>query len=258
MRAIWSGAIGFGLVNIPVKIFSAVQPADLDLDMLDKKDHANIHYKRVNENTGREVPWENIVRGYKYHDRYVVLTPEDFEKVLPEKNKVIGIAEFVDEKEVDSIYFEMPYFLAPDKAGMKAYNLLRDALVKTGKVGLGSFVMRAKEQLCIIRPWNDLLLLNKIRFAEQVRDPSDIEVKSSRSNPREMKMAVALIKQMSASFDISQYKNTYTADLLKLIKNKAKGKKIPASSLRVVHSRSRDLMDQLKESLDNKKRKKAS
>ena len=138
MRAIWTGAIGFGLVNIPIKIYSAVQASELDLDMLDKKDHSNIHFQRVNAKTGKEVAWENIVRGYNLDGHYVVLTEEDFQKVRPEKNKIINISEFVDETEIDSMYYENPYYLAPDKSGVKAYNLLRDALGETGKVGLGN------------------------------------------------------------------------------------------------------------------------
>ena len=114
MRAIWSGAIGFGLVNIPVKLFSAGQPSELDLDMLDKKDHANIKFQRVNANTGKVVAWENIVKGYKVGDRYVVLENEDFQKASPEKNKIISIDEFVDEKDIESIYFEVPYYLQPE------------------------------------------------------------------------------------------------------------------------------------------------
>ncbi len=138
MRAIWTGAIGFGLVNIPVKIYSAVQGSELDLDMLDKKDHSNIKFHRVNEKTGKEVAWENIVRGYNLNGQYVVLTDEDFQKVRPEKNKLITINEFVDEVDIDTMYYENPYYLAPDKSGVKAYNLLRDALEETGKVGLGN------------------------------------------------------------------------------------------------------------------------
>jgi DNA end-binding protein Ku len=120
MRAIWSGAIGFGLVNIPVKLFSAVQQSELDLAMLDKKDHANIKFQRVNANTGKEVAWENIVKGYKLNERYVVLTNEDFEKASPEKNKIIEITEFVEEKEIESIYYETPYYLQPEKKRCKS------------------------------------------------------------------------------------------------------------------------------------------
>jgi DNA end-binding protein Ku len=189
-----------------------------------------------------------------------VLTDEDFEKVRPEKNKLIQINEFINCKEIDGMFYEMPYYLAPQKEGMKAYNLLRDALAKTGKCGLSTFVLRNKESLGLIRPHDDLLILNKIRFYEEIRKPDSIEIKATKSSPAEMKMATTLISQLTEKFDITQYKDTYSSDLLKLIKIKAKGKKIPVPHMKVVHSRSRDLMEQLKESLDTKtrKRKKAS
>lgn len=255
MRAIWTGAIGFGLVNIPIKLYSATQGSELDLDMLDKKDNSNIRFKRVNENTGKEVAWENIVRGYNLDGHYVVLTEEDFKKVRPEKNKIISITEFVDETEIDTMYYENPYYLAPDKSGIKAYNLLRDALEETGKVGLGTYVLRNKESICLIKPHEKILVLNKIRFGEEIRDASELDVKPAKSNAAELKMAIALINQLSGEFDISHFKDTYSEDLLKLIKDKAKGKKITAPTLRVVHSRSQDLMEQLKASLGGKKEK---
>jgi DNA end-binding protein Ku len=249
MRAIWSGAIGFGLVNIPVKLFSAVQNSELDLDMLDKKDNANIHFQRVNANTGKEVKWENIVRGYKIDDRYVVLDEDDFEKASPEKSKIIEIAEFVNEKDIDSIYYETPYYLQPDKSGAKPYALLREALKKSGKAGLGTYVLRNRESLVLIKPAGDLLILNKIRFADEIRDPSEITTPAATIKPAEMKMAVQLIEQLTTEFDISRYKDTYTEKLLKLIKAKSKGKKPVTTEMKIVHSRSRDLMAQLKESL---------
>jgi len=255
MRAIWSGAIGFGLVNIPVKLYSAVQQSELDLDMLDKKDHANIKFQRVNANTGKVVAWENIVKGYKIDDRYVVLSDEDFEKASPEKNKLITIEEFVNEKEIDTVYFEVPYYLQPEKSGVKAYALLRDALEKTGKVGLGTFVLRNRESLVIIKPYEDILILNKIRYEQEIRDTDEIKVTGGASKPGEMKMAIQLIEQLSGKFNIAKYKDTYSDKLMKLIQAKAKGKKIAPSHLRVVHSRSRDLMSQLKESLSGAKRK---
>ena len=255
MRAIWSGAIGFGLVNIPVKLYSAVEQSELDLHMLDKKDHAGIKFQRVNANTGKVVPWENIVKGYKVDDRYVVLTDEDFEKASPEKNKLITIEEFVDEKEIDSIYFEVPYYLQPEKSGTKAYALLRDALEKTGKVGMGTFVLRNRESLVLIKPYKDILILNKIRYEQEIRNPDEIKVPSGESKTGEIKMAIQLIEQLSGEFNIAKYKDTYSDKLMKLIKAKAKGKKIAPTHLRVVHSRSRDLMSQLKESLSASKRK---
>lgn len=255
MRAIWSGAIGFGLVNIPVKLFSAVQQSELDLDMLDKKDHSNIKFQRVNANTGKEVAWENIERGYKIDDRYVVVTEDDFQKASPEKSKIIEIAEFIEEKEIDSMYYEKPYYLQPEKSGVKAYALLRDALKKTGKVGLGTYVLRNRESLVIIKPLDDILVLNQIRFQQEIRDHDDLKIPTGKSKENEIKMAVQLINQLTTDFDISRYKDTYSDKLLKLIKAKAKGKKITKSPLRIVHSRSRDLMSQLKASLQPVKRK---
>lgn len=255
MRSIWTGAIGFGLVNIPIKMYSAVQGSELDLDMLDKKDHANIRFRRVNEHTGKEVPWENIVKGYKLDDRYIVLTDEDFEKASPEKSKIIGIEEFVEESEIDGMYYETPYYLEPEKSGVKAYALLRDALRKTGKVGFGSFVLRNKEGLCLIKPMEDALVLNRIRWAQEIRSMEDLNIPAGSSKPAEMKMAVELINQLSGKFDITKYKDTYTDELMKLIKAKAKGRKPAAPALRVVHSPKKDLLTQLKASLQGGKRR---
>ena len=257
MRSLWTGAIGFGLVNIPVKLFSATQQSDLDLDMLDKKDHSNIRFKRVNEKTGKEVPWANLVRAYNYEGNYVVLDDEDFKKASPEKTKMIEIAEFVEEKEVDSIYYETPYYLEPAKGGEKAYVLLRDALKKTGKTGLSTFVMRTKESLGLIKPSGNILLLQKIRYAEEIRATEEIKIPDNAPKPAEIKMAISLIDQLTGKFDISKFKDTYSSELMKMIEAKAKGKKLPAPTMKVVHSTSKDLMEQLKASLETK-RKKAS
>ena len=258
MRPLWTGAIGFGLVNIPVKLFSATSASELDLDMLDKKDHSHIHYLRVNEKTGKEVAWENIVKGYKLNNRYVVLEDKDFESANAVKTKVIEISDFVDEKEIDSIYFETPYYLAPDKSGDRAYALLKAALLKTGKVGIASFVMRNKESLAILRASDDIIILNRLRFAEEIRNTNEITVPPKTTvKAGELKMAISLINQLSGKFDIKQYKDTYTAQLLKIIKAKAKGAKTTVPQLKVVHNKTKDLMEQLKASLGTK-RKKAS
>lgn len=257
MRSIWTGAIGFGLVNIPIKLYSAIQSSDLDLDMLDKKDHSNIRFKRVNEKTGKEVAWENIIKGYKMDDQYVILTDEDFQKASPEKTKIIEIAEFVEESEIDGIYYDTAYYLEPDKSGGKAYVLLRDALHKTGKVGFGSFVLRNKESLCLVKAMEEVLVLCKIRWAQEIRGTDELNIPGGSSKPAEMKMAVELINQLSGPFDITKYKDTYADELMKLIKAKAKGKKLPKSTLRVVHTANKDLMSQLKASLQGH-RKKAS
>ncbi len=254
MKAIWTGSIGFGLVNIPIKMYSAVQASELDLDMLDSKDHANIKFQRVNANTGKVVPYENIIKGFKVDEKYVILTDEDFKKASPEKTKMIGIVEFVQETEVDSMYYETPYYLEPEKSGTKAYGLLRDALKETGKVGLGTYVLRSKESLCLIKPVENVMILQKIRYDNEIRKSDDLKLPDAESKAPELKMAIALIEQLTGPFDISKYKDTYTDELMKLINAKAKGKKVVAPALRIVHSKSKDLMAQLKASLDTKKK----
>lgn len=256
MRSLWTGAIGFGLVNIPVKLFSALEQSGLDLDMLDKKDHSNIKFRRVNEKTGREVAWSNIVKAYNYEGNYVVLEDEDFEKASPEKSKMIDIEEFVQEKEIDSIYYETTYYLEPSKGGEKAYVLLRDALKKTGKCGLATFVLRTRETLALLKPINNVLALQKIRYEQEIKSVGDLKIPSSKVKPAELKMAISLIDQLTGKFDISKYKDTYSAELMKIIRAKAKGRKMKvAPTMKIVHSKSRDLMEQLKASLDTKKKK---
>jgi DNA end-binding protein Ku len=249
MRAIWTGAIGFGLVNIPVKLYSATEQSDLNLDMLDKKDHSHIKFKRVNENTGKEIAWSNIVKAYKYQGDYVVLEDEDFEQASPKKSKFIEITDFILEEEVDSVYFETPYFLEPEKSGMKAYALLREALKKSGKAGIGSFVLRSKEHLCLLRPYKNVIVLNRLRFDEEIRDAGDLKVPKEKPKPSEMKMALSLIDQLTTEFNIKKFKDTYRSELLKLIKAKAKGKTIKHTPLKVTHRKADDLMSQLKASI---------
>ena len=258
MRPIWTGAIGFGLVNIPVKIYSATQTSNLDLDMLDKADHAHIKYQRVNENSGKEVPWGNIVKGYKLDNDYVVLDDKDFEAASAKKTKTIEISDFVKEDEISSIYYETPYYLEPDKSGTRPYKLLLEALIKTKKVGISTFVMRNKEALAILRPNKNVIVLNKIRFEQEIRNPEELSLPvNTEVKPAELKMAITLIDQLTAKFDISKYKDTYNEELLKIIKAKAGGKKIKVPEMKVVHSKTKDLMDQLKASLDVKRKKSA-
>jgi DNA end-binding protein Ku len=250
MRSIWTGTIGFGLVNIPVKLYSAIQDSRLDLDMIDSHSHSPIKYKRVSEKTGKEVPWEQILKGYLYNDSYVILEPSDFEAASPKKTKIIEIEAFVDEKEIDDIYFETPYFIEPAKGGEKAYQLLMKALEKVKKVGLSRFVMRSQEHISVIRPKDGYLLLQQLRFEEELRSSDDIKIpKAIKISPKEMSMALELIKQHTATFDISKYEDEYKKELLKIIKRKASGKKITIPKMKVVHTAKDDLMDQLKASL---------
>jgi DNA end-binding protein Ku len=259
MRSIWSGSISFGLVNIPIKLFTATESSTLDLDMLDSKDHSNIKFKRVNENTGREVPYKEIVKGYMYEGDYVVLDDTDFAAAEPEKTKTIDIVSFVKEEEIDSIYYESPYYLEPTKAAMHAYAILRDALAASKKVGVSSFVMRNKETLAIVKPMDDVLVLNRIRFEQEIREYKDLSLPEhvkTKTKSKEVEIALKLIDQLTEEFDISKYKDTYTEKLMEVIEAKAHGKKPKTKKMKVVHKRSENLMETLKASLA--KQKKAS
>ena len=255
MKAIWTGSIGFGLVNIPIKLYSAIQTSSLDFDMLDKKDLANIKFKRVNEKTNKEVLWENIVKGYLVNDKYVIVDDKDFAKAAPEKSEHIEITQFVEQKEIDSIYFETAYYVQPDKSGSRAYALLNEGLKKSGRVGLGSFVMREREHICIIRAKDNLLILNRLRFPEEIRGTDELDLSGAASKPAEVKMAVTLIDQLTKPFNPKNFKDNYTNKLLKIIKAKSKGKSVPFKPLKIVHSKAQDLMDQLKASLSAGKKK---
>ena len=225
--------------------------------MLDSKSHSPIRYKRVSEKTGKEVPWEQIRKGYLYNDEYVVLEPSDFEAASPKKSKIIEIEAFVNEQDIDDIYFETPYFLEPGKGGEKAYQLLFKALEKTKKVGLSRFVMRTQEHMSVIRPKDNYLLLQQLRFEEELRSPKDIKVPEGiRVSPKEMEMALELIKQYTATFDMSKYEDEYKKELMKIIKSKATGKKIPTKKMEVVYTKKDDLFDQLKASLSKPSAKK--
>jgi len=249
MRAIWTGAIGFGLVNIPIKIYSAITANRPDFDMLDRKDHERIRYQRVNEKTGKEVKWENIVKGYMLKNDYVIMEDADFQDASPEKNKMINLQSFVKKEDIENIYYDTPYYLQPQKGGEKAYSLLFAALEKTKMVGLSTFVMRTAESLAIIRPYEDILILNKLRFEEEIRPADELKISTNKVAKAEMDMAVQLIKRHTGEFDISKYKDEYTKELLKIIQAKAKGKRPTIRKLKVEKTKSSDLLEQLKASL---------
>lgn len=256
MKSIWNGTLGFGLVNIPIKMYSATESRAIDLDMLDSKDHARIRYQRINEKSGKEVEWKDIVKGFKIDDKYVILEDEDFEQASAKKSKIVEIEAFVEEADVADMLFKKPYFLEPQKDGGKAYNLLRDALKKTKKLGLASFVMRQKENLSLIGVYKDALVLHVIRFSDELRNPTDLKISSTKATKKEVDMAESLIKQYSEKFDLSKYKDQYNAELMKVIKAKSKGKKAVVKKFEPKETPSKDLMAQLKASLA--KRKKAS
>jgi len=256
MRSIWKGAIGFGLVNIPVKLYSGVQNSNLDLDMLDERDHAKIKFQRINEDTRKEVPYEKIVKGYFLKDRYVILDDHDFEEAAPEKNKVIELENFVDIKEINPIYYETSYYTEPEKQGVKAYALLLKALEKSKKAGVGRFVLRSTENLCVIHPMDGVIVITKIRFQEEIRTLSEIKrVDDKAISKKEMDVGMALIKQYSSPFDIASFKDTYSDELLKIIKAKAKGKRAVVKKLKPQKATSDNLYEQLMQSLGGSKKR---
>ncbi|WP_293787176.1 Ku protein [uncultured Pedobacter sp.] len=254
MRSIWKGSIGFGLVNIPVRLFSGVQNSNLDLDMLDERDHAKIKFLRVNENTHKEVPYEKIVKGYFLKDRYIILDKHDFEEAAPEKTKIIELENFVDIKDINPIYYETSYYTEPEKQGRKAYSLLLKALQKSGKAGVARFVLRNTENLCVIHPMENVIVITKIRFDQEIRSLAEInKVDDISITKKEMDVGLALIKQYSSKFDLSTFKDDYSNELLKIIKAKAKGKRATVKKMKPKKASSDDLYDQLMQSLGSKK-----
>ncbi len=254
MRSIWKGSIGFGLVNIPIKLYSAVQNSGLDLDMLDPKDHSHIKFQRINENTQKVVEFDKIVKGYKLDDKYVILEKHDFEEASPEKTKMIELENFVGIDEINPIYYETSYYAEPETQGKKAYALLLKALQKSAKAGVARFVLRNTENLCVIHPLGDVLVVTKIRFSEEIRSPEEVKVPSLDTiNKKELDVGLALIKQYTSPFNIEAFKDEYTQELLKIIKAKAKGKRATVKKLKPREDDGgSDLYSQLMQSLSKK------
>lgn len=256
MRSIWNGSISFGLVSIPVKLYSGSQSHKLDLDMLDKHDNARIRYKRVNEDTGKEVKWADIVKGFKKDDAYVILENEDFEKANMKKSKTIDIEEFIAEADVADVLFKKPYFIEPQKEAGKSYNLLREALKKTKKLGVATFVMRQKEHLSLIGIYNDALVLHVIRFSDEIRDTKELKIPKTKVAKKEVDMAISLIDQYTTEFSFNKFKDQYTNQLMKIIKSKSSGKKPKVEEFKESEpTGAKDLMAKLKASLEAKKTK---
>lgn len=233
MRPLWKGAISFGLVNIPVGLYSATsQSATVDLDLLRDSDHSRINYKKVAEADGKEVPGEHIVKGYEIEKgNYVVVTKEDFERVTVKSNQTIDIREFVNLSEIDPRYFDRPYYLAPEKQGAKAYNLLRSALKKTGLAGLAKVVIRPpREHLAVLTPLDNVLMLATLHFAAELRNPDELQVPKVEVGDKEMKMALSLVEAMGGEWEPEKYTDEYRQGLLEVIEAKAKSgaSKLPA------------------------------
>jgi DNA end-binding protein Ku len=254
-RSIWSGTISFGLVNIPVKLQSAVQSEELPLHMLSKKDMAPIKYARIDTKTGKEVDWNDIVKGYEYaKGKFVVVEDEDFEKASPQKSKSIDIVQFVKAEEIDPIYFEKPYYILPAKGGEKTYRLLVKALEDAGTVGIAEFMLRNREHVCAIKPYKGLLMLDQMRYEEELKEVPSVE--SGRVAEKELQLAKKLIEQLTEQFNPAAFKDNYIASLKKVIKAKAAGKHIRIAEPEERTATVKDLMEVLKQSLDKDKGRK--
>lgn len=251
-RPIWSGAISFGLVNVPVKVFSATSSKDVRFHQLDGKSKSRIKQKRVSVATGEEVPYEDLIKAYEIApDNYVTITPEELEALDPKASKTIDIEDFVDLDQIDPVYYERPYYLVPDKGGQKAYALLRNAMRETNKVGIARVVLRTKQYLAAIRPKDDALVMETMLFADEVNplDELDLPGPDVDVTEREEKMARSLIDSLTTDFEPSKYRDEYRERVLKLIEQKASGQEIVVEDAAEEAPRVVDLMAALEASL---------
>jgi DNA end-binding protein Ku len=264
-RTLWKGAISFGLVHIPVGLYSAEKRNSFDLTMLDRRSMKPVGFKRYNKETGEDVSWDDIVKGYEYEKgRYVVLTEDDFKRANVEATQTVDILSFVNRDEIGSMYYETPYYLAPDKRGHKGYALLRETLTQTGKVGVANVVIRTRQYVAVLIPYKDVILMNTLRYPRELRDTDDLDVPSSNLkevgvSSREVEMARRLVEGMSTAWKPEEHRDTYHEDLLALIE-----KRVQAGQTEVVTEPSQeeeqrpakgevvDLMALLKKSVEEK------
>lgn len=251
MRPIWSGALSFGLINVPVKLYSALQEHEISFDLLHKKDLSPIRYAKICKAEEQEVPYKDVVKGYQYQKgEYVVITDEDFANANQKRGKTIELQSFTYEKEIDSVYFEKPYFLEPDKGAAKAFYILREALLQSEKVAVAIFALKNREHVAIVRPYQNALVLNQLRFQSQVRDPADLDLPATAKNSsKEVEMAVKLIDQLTEPFKPENFKDHYVEDMKEIIENKLKGIKPSAKPKEPKYTKVQDLMGSLKASL---------
>jgi DNA end-binding protein Ku len=264
-RTLWKGAISFGLVHIPVQLYSAEKSHGLDLDMLDKRDFAPIGYKRINKTTGKEVEWADIVKGYQYEpDQYVVLTDEDLKRANVEATGTIDILTFVDARQVPLIYYERPYYLTPDRGGDKVYALLRETLKRSQKIAIAQIVIRTKQHLVALLPMDDMIVLNTLRYADEIRDTDQLKlpksgVKQAGISEKEMQMALSLVDGMTEDWNAKQYHDSYREDVLAMVQKKIKANQTKTITASIDEDMPQpkgaqiiDLMELLKQSVHTK------
>jgi DNA end-binding protein Ku len=251
----WSGAISFGLVNVPVKLYSAVSRKTVRFHQLNAKTGHRIAQKRVDSANGDEVPYEDIVKGYELtKERYVVITPDELEALDPERSRTIDIEDFVDLEDIDPVYYDHPYYLVPDKGATKAYGLLLNAMEESGKVAIARVVLRSKEQLVAIRPApGNVLTMETMLFADEVVPPEELddlpEAKDLKASQRELTMAQQLIDSLSSDFEPGKYRDEYREKVLELIERKASGEEIAVQPEAPEPKKVPDLMAALEASL---------
>jgi DNA end-binding protein Ku len=259
-RSIWSGAITFGLITIPVGLYTATEDRDIAFHLLSGNDKSRIQYKRVSSKTGREVEWEDIVKGYEYQKgKYVVFTPDELDQIAPESARTIDVVRIVDASEIDPIYFEKSYFVAPSKVGAKAYKLFLRALSESERVAVAKVTIREKERLCILRVKEDLLVLETMNWPDEIRVPDFEQVKdNSRISADELKMARLLIDHLSGEFDPSEFEDSYRQRLLDAIDAKIQGNEIALAPAEAEPATVSNLLEALKASVDQTRAKRSA
>lgn len=262
-RSLWKGSLSFGLVNIPVALHAAEVSNEFSFQLLDRRNFLPVRYRRVNEKSGQEVPWHDVIKGYEYEKgEYVALTDADFEKANVRASHTIDITDFIDGTEISPIYYDRPYYLEPLKNAQRSYILLRDAMQQTGKIGIGKIVIRSRQHLAAVIPIGHILVVNLLRFAHELREAAfELPAENRKVDEREVKMAERLIESMAERWRPEKYHDEYRDDLMKLIVNKIKTgetKTIDGHTARADSGKAPkviDIMDLLKRSVDRAQRK---
>jgi DNA end-binding protein Ku len=250
MRSIWKGSISFGLVNIPTRLYSATEEENIDFDYLHKADLSPVRYAKICEKEEKEIDYKEIIRGFQYAPgQYVAITDEEIEKAHAQRSKNIDILAFVDESEIDTTFFEKPYYLEPDKNAGKAYELLYQAMKQTKKVGVAKFVLRLREHLCIIKAEEKGIILNQLRFADEIRGTEELKIPKGQASDNEIKMAKTLVDQLTKPFNPDDYQDTYNEELKAVIDAKAKGKPVKTEVKSQQPAKVKDLMALLEQSV---------
>jgi DNA end-binding protein Ku len=253
MHPLWIGFLNFGLVSIPIKLFTGIKEKEFDFHLFHKKDFGKIRFARICQKDNEEIAWEDVIKGYEIKkNKFVYLEEEDFKKANLHKTNSIDILEFVKENEINTLLFEKPYFLAPDTKNEKPYQLLQEALIETKKVAVARFILHGKEHLAILKPYQNFLALIQLRYLDEIKLP-DIKINKKSKSKKEINIAIKFIEELTVKFNPKDYKETYTKDLKKIILKKSKGQKITSHGKTPSKTNEKDLTFLLEKSLKPKK-----